>query len=237
VPFFGIWIPPEVPLDSVNISTSFKNRIRRAMGKRNHPRLGIFVFGHRDYIGALWDEVGTLQFQFMMDQGLLPHHVLLDIACGSLRGGVRFIPYLDPGNYLGIEKERSLIRLGLKKELSAEVVAAKRPELMVSDSFEFSRFSKRPDYAIAQSLFTHLPPAMIRDCLTKLRAFAPDCRLFATFSESESSVTNPETPCDVIGFQYTKSEMEELAFEAGWAFRYIGDWAHPRSQVMTEFHR
>ena len=219
----------------MDISTSVKNRVRRAMGKRDHPHLGILVFGHRDYIGALWDEVGSLQFNFMVEQGLLPEHVLLDIACGSLRGGVRFIPYLDPGNYLGIEKERRLIRRGLQKELSLEVRASKRPEFVASGSFEFTRFSKTPDYAIAQSLFTHLPPAMIMDCLTKLRAFAPSCRLFATFSESGSSVANPITPCDVIGFHYTQSEMAEFARETGWGFRYIGDWSHPRGQVMTEF--
>jgi hypothetical protein len=206
------------------------------MAKRNHPHLGVMVFGHRDYVGALWDEIGSLQFRFMVDQGLLPRHVLVDIACGSLRGGVHFIPYLDAGNYLGIEKERNLIRLGLKKELSGTLVAAKCPELVVSDTFEFHRFSRQANYAIAQSLFTHLPPAMIKDCLTKLRAFAPECRLFATFSESDSTTTNPETPCDTVGFHYTKSEMEELAVATGWAFRYIGDWGHPRGQVMTEFH-
>ncbi len=205
------------------------------MGKRNHPYLGILVFGHRDYVGALWDEVGTLQFRFMVDQGLLPQHVLLDIACGSLRGGVHFIPYLDPGHYLGIEKERRLVRSGLRKELSAETVSTKHPELVVSDSFEFGRFSKPADFAIAQSLFTHLPPAMIVDCLTKLRAFAPNCRLFATFSESDASVANPSTPCDAIGFHYTKDEMEAFASTTGWKFRYIGDWGHPRHQVMTEF--
>ena len=205
------------------------------MGKRNRPRLGILVFGHRDYVGALWDEMGALQFQFMVDNGLLPRHTLLDIACGSLRGGVHFIPYLDPGNYLGIEKERNLIRLGVKKELSAAVVSDKRPAFVVSDSFEFERFSKRPDYAIAQSLFTHLPPPMIVDCLTKLRHFAPECRLFATFSETDTAVANPETPLDNVGFLYTRAEMEHFALQAGWGFRYIGDWGHPRNQVMTEF--
>src|SRR5579864_173888 len=143
------------------------------MERQNHPRLGILFFGHRDYIGAQWDTVGPLQFQFLVDQGLKPHNVLLDIACGSLRGGVHFIPYLDDGNYLGLEKERQLIRLGLKKELPSELRRSKRPEFVVSDSFEFKRFSKRPDYAIAHSLFTHLPSSMILDCLTKLRQFAP----------------------------------------------------------------
>ena len=59
---------------------------------------------------------------------------------------------------------------------------------------------------------------------------------FAPSSESNLSVTNPATPCDVIGFHDTPSEMAEFARETGWALRYIGDWGHPRGQVMTQFH-
>src|SRR5664279_2409282 len=117
---------------------------------------GVAEVGHRSYIGGLWDEVGQLQFDFIVAQGLQPQHVFLDIACGSLRAGVWFIPYLDAGNYLGIEKEAELVERGVEHELRPEVAAEKRPEFVISDRFEFARFSKRPDYAIAQSLFTHL---------------------------------------------------------------------------------
>jgi len=84
-----------------------------------------------------------------VSQGLAPHHVLLDIACGSLRGGVHFIPYLEPGNYLGIDKEAELIQLGRREELPAGLEDERRPEFVVSGSFEFDLFTKRPDYALA----------------------------------------------------------------------------------------
>src|ERR1700751_5555007 len=104
----------------------------------------------------MWERRGQLQFDFLVSRGLRPEHVLLDIACGALRGGVHFIRYLDPGNYLGIEKEAALIRRALAKELPRDVRAEKRPELVVSGDFEFERFSKRANFALAQSLFTHL---------------------------------------------------------------------------------
>ena len=65
---------------------------------------GIRTMGHRNWVGGGWDEIGKLQFDFLISRGLKPHHVFLDIACGSLRAGRFLIPYLDAGNYLGIEE-------------------------------------------------------------------------------------------------------------------------------------
>jgi hypothetical protein len=70
---------------------------------------GIRRLGHRDYIGGMWEEIGRLQFNFLRQQGLTPSHCLLDIGCGALRGGVHFITYLEPGHYLGLDKEKTLI--------------------------------------------------------------------------------------------------------------------------------
>jgi hypothetical protein len=70
--------------------------------------------GPRGFVGGLWHELGELQFKFLVDHGLRPNHVLLDIACGSLRAGIRLIPYLQSGNYLGIDINSSLIEHGKK---------------------------------------------------------------------------------------------------------------------------
>ncbi|HEY2200624.1 MAG TPA: hypothetical protein VGH56_01955, partial [Solirubrobacteraceae bacterium] len=77
----------------------------RLMGRKRwrvEGDLGVGMVGHRAYIGGRWEEYGQLEFDFMVERGLRPEHVMLDIACGSLRAGVRLIPYLDAGNYLGI---------------------------------------------------------------------------------------------------------------------------------------
>ncbi len=94
---------------------------------RPEGSFGVAVLGQRNYVGGLWDELGKLQFEFMVAQGLRPHHVFLDVACGSLRGGRLFIPYLDRGNYLGLDKERGLIRAGLRNEIDPKVASEKAP--------------------------------------------------------------------------------------------------------------
>ena len=125
--------------------------------------------------------------------------------------------------------------LGLAQELDPGIQASKAPELVVSDSFEFERFSRRPDYALAQSLFSHLPPDDIVDCLRKLRAFSPGCRLFATFFLADNPRKNPRARHDHLTFRYTREELAGFAATSGWRFCYIGEWGHPRGQVMTEF--
>jgi hypothetical protein len=199
-----------------------------------HGADGVRQLGHREYVGGKWDEIGRLQFDYLVSRGLEPHHVLLDIACGSLRGGVHFIRYLDPGNYLGVDKEHELVARGLEHELPPDIREAKRPELLVNDRFEFERLSKRPDMALAQSLFTHLPASHIERCLAKLRAVAPAHHCFyATFLEVRRPVENPERPHDAMSWFYTRRQMLKFGNRTGWRGTYIGDWDHPRDLKMV----
>ncbi len=207
-----------------------------ADGRIPHGVVGIRRFGHRDYVGGLWDEIGRLQFDFLVSQGLQPHHYLLDIACGSLRAGVHFIPYLEPGHYLGIDKEAELIQAGLRKELAPEVRRDRHPVLLVNGEFAFDRFGVRPDYALAQSLFTHLTPPRIEKCLGNLRPVIAEGGVFyATFFESSEPQENPEKSHDWAAFRYTREEMERFGRSTGWDLDYIGDWNHPRSQRMVRY--
>ena len=85
----------------------------------------IHLFGHRGYVGGLWNEVGSLQFEFLLKSGLKKSYCLFDIGCGSLRGGVHFIRYLNKGNYVGIDKNLCLIQAGIKKEMKRSEISDK----------------------------------------------------------------------------------------------------------------
>jgi hypothetical protein len=212
----------------------------RAKTRHNYPKPqgpeGVRILGHREYVGGAWREIGNLQFEYLVNQGLRPEHYLIDIACGSLRGGVHFVRYLEPGHYLGIEKEASLVQAGIDKELSKEVYNAKKPELVVSSTFEFTKFSSRPHFALAQSLFTHLPPKIITDCFHKLRDFIREDGVFyATYFEAAAERKNPPEADDHAGFFYTRKQMCQFGESTGWRFDYVGDWSHPRRQVMIRY--
>lgn len=193
--------------------------------------------GHRMYVGGAdrhWDLISALQFNYLVEQGLRPEHRFLDIACGALRGGVRFIRYLEPGGYMGIDKRIELIIYGVAAELGLETFAEKRPRFVISDAFQFRKFeTPPPQYALAQSLFTHLSAGDIELCLQRLRGFCrPGLKLYATFFETPEPRENPAESHSHGGFLFTRGEMERFGADHGFEPRYVGDWGHPRRQRM-----
>jgi hypothetical protein len=71
--------------------------------------------------------MGGLQFTLLFQAGLRETHRLLDVGCGSLRGGRLFIPYLRAGHYYGVEPNEWLVEEGIANELGAEILTVKRP--------------------------------------------------------------------------------------------------------------
>jgi SAM-dependent methyltransferase len=199
-------------------------------------KLGIRLLGYAGYVGGLWEEAGAAQFRFLYDRGLKPQHYLLDIGCGSLRGGVKFIPYLDAGHYMGVDQEPLLIQLGLEKELDPALNAAKRPRFLISDSFQFEQLDHRPDYALAVSLFTHLPEPLILDCLRKLRKFIREDGVFyASFVECGLPQDNPAAPHPHRSFSYTRQQMLQFGQSTGWTGEACGILKPGVGQQLVRF--
>lgn len=157
---------------------------------------------------------------------------------------MRFIRYLDQGNYYGRDVNASLIE-AVNKGLTQLGLTSKQPRLLVDDKFRMTRFGVPFDYAIAVSVFTHLPMNHIARCLVEARkVLKPDGKLFATFFEAPSpghlepiehfpgGVT---TNFDADPFHYSFFELEWLSEVAGLSVDLVGDWGHPRDQKMLCF--
>ncbi len=199
---------------------------------------------HRHFVGGMWDVLGPLQFDFLIESGLKPDHKLLDIGCGCLRGGVHFIDYLDAGNYFGLDINSSLIEAG-KIEVNDAGLSHKFPNLLVDDEFSFGRFGDKFDFMLSVSVFTHLPASIILECLKKAKlSLAPEGVYFSTFFEAPTSnhlepVTqmNGEviTKYDSDPFHLSIDELADIAGQAGLELDVVGDWKHPRGQQMAAF--
>jgi len=111
---------------------------------------------------AFWDSLGKLQLDYLVEQGLKPEHYVLDVGCGPLRAGVHFIGYLEPGHYAGIDKRGDTLMRARDVELPRYGLADKNPNILVNGAFEFTKLGQTFDYAIAQSVFTHLPEDLQR---------------------------------------------------------------------------
>lgn len=205
---------------------------------------------HRILIGGLWEEIGTLQHEFMAARGLQPQNSLLDIGCGCLRGGVHFIRTLEPGNYFGVDISQSLLDAGYDVELKNADLQARMPRgnLVCLREFEFHRLARRFDFALAVSLFTHLPFNHIRLCLTRLaEAVKPGGIFFATYFELPENAPLAEPYRHPAGgitthpaadpYHYRLIDMVYAARNLPWEIKIIDDFAHPRSQKMLAFHR
>lgn len=205
---------------------------------------------HRKLIGGMWDEIGELQLSVLKAHGLESHHTLLDIGCGSLRGGIRFIDYLNPENYFGLDISQSLLDAGYEVELRNAGLQHKLPrENLVCDAdFDFRRFpfGQTFDFALALSVFTHLPLNHFHLCLERLRpSIKDDGRFFATYFELSpgSPLYRPQVhqPGGVTTFatkdpyHYRSRDLRSAALNLGWAVEEIKDFDHPRAQKLLMF--
>lgn len=126
---------------------------------------------YRAFVGPThrYDLSSSNQFVLAVLLGLRESDYLLDIGCGSLRGGKLFIPYLLPGRYFGIEPEKWLVEEGIKHELSDDFITLKKPNFSFEANFKLSIFERKFDYINAQSIFSHASAEQIRTCLTEVQ--------------------------------------------------------------------
>jgi len=199
-------------------------------------------------IGGLWEELGKLQFNFLLKNGLKPNHFLLDIGCGCLRGGIHFINYLDSGHYFGIDKNPKMLEGG-RIELEEANLLSKNPNLKLTSNFDYSDFDQNFDFALAQSLFTHLKLDKIETCLINTdKVLKKNCSFFATIFEnfrgkeylgsiSHSNITGQDiiTYPNKDPFHYSFETFEDISKKTNLEAKYIGDWKHPRNQTIVVF--
>ena len=127
----------------------------------------------------LWEMKRQFQIDFLRAQGLKSHHRLIDIGCGTLRGGLPIIAYLEPGNYFGIET-RSVALQEARRELREADLEHKRPTLIQSSDFSIDCSERHMHYAWAFSVLIHFEDEILTRCLASLaRLLIPSGIFFA----------------------------------------------------------
>ncbi len=187
-------------------------------------------------IGGSWDAMGRLQFDFLARRGLRPHHTMLDIGCGTLRGGRHFIKYLDAGKYSGFDISEKVIEYG-KQLVRDENLSGKQPVLLVSakKNLKFDEFNgKIFDFILAQSVFTHLPPECFEECFDYIGKIMHDQSAFYfTFFLGDRY-----EHFSIEDFRYPLSHLQSLADEHGFSLKdYSSEYPHPIGQRMVEIKK
>ena len=195
-------------------------------GYRRIMRYRIDKFGPEEAVGGFDSGIGQLQFEFLREQGLSPSDRLLDIGCGTLRGGEHFIDYLDAGHYTGMDISNEAIEAGVERV--GDLVEEKDPTFVVNDELKFAEVTGEFDYAIAQSVFTHLPRAELDECLANIDRVVGGT-FYATFFEKP-------VPGDK-NFRYESETLIEIGEKYGHEVNLLPPdaYPHPEDQRMMRF--
>jgi SAM-dependent methyltransferase len=117
------------------------------------------------------------------------------------------------------------------------------------DNFDFPSLNQQFDFALAHSLFTHLPLNQIIRCIMQARTvLVPGGRLYATFFENPEGKFNLapiEHPCtdgppilsyfDKDPYHYDVETFRWICEGTGLQVDYIGEWGHLRDPKMLVF--
>jgi len=118
-----------------------------------------------------WETHGKLQLEFMIKEGLRPHHTLLDVGCGVGRAARRFVPYLEAANYVGIDISQGALDYAI--QLAAdEGWEQKGPVFLINSDLAGLEDHGPFNFIWAHSVMTHLPSqqveVMIKNAATLL---------------------------------------------------------------------
>lgn len=190
---------------------------------------------YRAFVGPpeKYDLIAASQFNLFTSLGLRENHYLLDIGCGSLRGGRLFIPYLLPNHYFGIEPEQWLIDEGIQNEIGLDMVRIKNPAFSNDKNFTLSVFNRKFDFILAQSIFSHASEKQIRRCLSEIKKVMVPSGIFAaTFFKGNSNYREdkwayPES------VNYTLEYMTSIIEDYGLSSKPL-KWVHPNGQTWMQ---
>jgi SAM-dependent methyltransferase len=186
---------------------------------------------YRAFVGPpeRYDLIAAMTFNLLTTLGLRQYHKVLDIGCGSLRIGRLLIPYLDSGNYTGVEPHQWLVEDGITHEIGRDLLEIKKPRFLFSEDAEALPADDAYDFAFAQSIFSHCGIDLITQWLQEVKQHLKREGIFlATFfpANRDSTISGWVYPTNV---SYKVETIKALALNTGLHFELL-DWTHPAQQ-------
>lgn len=208
------------------VETDHAAAYRRLMAYR------VRAHGADHAVGHYQADMGMWQFHLLLDRfGVERDERVLDLGCGSLRAGRYLIPYLDAGNYVGMDVSPDVLDAG-RERLFDDIVARKDPRFVVNDDLRLDELREPVDLIWAQSLLTHLPEEDVRELFAALPgALADDGRAVMTFF--------PDARESAKDFGHSPQTLRKLAAENSLEAECIpdDDLTHPKGQRFLRLTR
>lgn len=146
-----------------------------------------------------WLALGRMQFDYLVEHGLAPGARMLDIGCGNLRAGWRFIDHLEAGHYYGIDISPDIL-IAAKRTLTAQGLQAKVPHLTITKDLTLDFLPDAYfDVVHAHSVFSQPPepphpqPVLVPPRSRHSRSATPAA---ATTASAGTTVSRSTTPAE-----------------------------------------
>ncbi|WP_046469201.1 class I SAM-dependent methyltransferase [Allosalinactinospora lopnorensis] len=189
-----------------------------AVGSKSHDR---------------WLALGAMQFDYLVGHGLAPEDRMLEIGCGNLRAGWRFIEYLDTGNYYGIDISPDIL-FAAQDTIVRHKLREKTPQLTPVRDLTFAFLPDAYFRVVhAHSVFSHSPLSVIDECLAHVgRIMTPDGWFDFTYDRTDRE----EHHVLREDFYYRTETLVALAEKHGLKARAMDDWErlpHGQSKIRV----
>lgn len=157
--------------------------------------------------------IGCCQKRFLLENGLEPHHKLLDLACGCGRLAVHLKGFLDEGNYYGCDISKYMIHY-------ARILTDDWGFFVTIDGINLPFDDAQFDVIAAFSVFTHVDEAVMT-CLLKesFRTLKTEGKMFLTIHVEEGK--RGEGP--IVKKTWDKTLFEQVCVSIGFAVKHTGD--------------
>lgn len=180
--------------------------------------------------GELWKMKRRFQFRFLKERGLHPNHKLMDIGCGTLRGGIPLIEYLEPGHYCGIDASEERLQEA-QKELQAHDLTHKRPRLMHIEDLDAAQFPDHYEFVWAYSVLPHMTDTIAETCMSMVsRCMAEDGAFYCNVDPNAQAENWQEYPVCARPASF----YQELAERYGMTVEVLGTMASLGDRPGTE---
>lgn len=210
-------MPAKTKMDPITVALYQEHEFLTAYALHTDRR--IEITGYKSAVGAdehNWDSHGELQRAFLIDRGLLPHHRLLEVGCGTGRLARKITPYLEVGNYHGIDISNGALEAAA--ELSGvEGWAARLPAYSLG---AVPDGTPAFDFAWAFSVFIHLPREVIQQVMANVASvLAPAGVFYWSYVPEQRNWRS-----GVKQFRATRDVYMACARAAGLTFEEVPNW-------------
>lgn len=132
----------------------WEKELSYARGGGAHPSIGPRIDGDVPWLKSAKD-----RFSHHVRTGEIPASAkVLDYGCGTLRMGVHFIDYLEPGNYWGIDPTPGMIEMG-SALLGEARITQKKPRLSNTNEPVLAEAAAwGADFVFSDNVAFHVPP-------------------------------------------------------------------------------